>query len=273
MRSKCVWFFLVMTLTVCSDCRAAVVLSRFGNIYYEADDGTFRKLTGLGKDDLPALHPGGEWVYFARRIDAPCSGAANEDNTLKGRIRRWMDDSRHTEWQESDITAHLMRIRTDGTGIQKLYAVPPQNTKPGENGWCGDISEITFSPDGALVYLETSKRLRDNLIVSMRMDGSRVRELGSGCGLRVIKGDEYDGHLIVMRHCYFWFSGSYDWFYLFTPDLKKQIGVIGDSMRNQVEIMPTHRIDPPPEPDPPMVPDASGDEAESDTDKDVDVAK
>ena len=55
----------------------------------------------------------------------------------------------------------------------------------------------------------------------MNSDGRGERFLTDGNSLEVLQKSEdggYDGYLIVKKHKYFFEGGSYDWYWLLTPD-------------------------------------------------------
>jgi hypothetical protein len=47
--------------------------------------------------------------------------------------------------------------------------------------------------------------------------------------LEVITSGEYQGYLALQQHRYFIGGGSYDWYWLFTPD-GKEIGPLGEEL-------------------------------------------
>jgi hypothetical protein len=85
----------------------------------------------------------------------------------------------------------------------------------------------------------------------MDQNGKHQRSLGPACGTRVIQSSasgDYRGFIVTSQHRYFVFGGSYDWYYLFTPGMEKQIGSIGENLKEAVEskavtFVPTHRLE------------------------------
>ena len=69
----------------------------------------------------------------------------------------------------------------------------------------------------------------------MNTDGSGEKLLGGGNETKiVVSARENDpkygtcrGYIVTSQHNYWWFGGSYDWWYLFTPDFK-EVGPLGD---------------------------------------------
>lgn len=69
----------------------------------------------------------------------------------------------------------------------------------------------------------------------MNPDGSGEKLLGGGNETKIVvsarendpKYGSCKGYIVTNQHNYWWFGGSYDWWYLFTPDFK-EVGPLGD---------------------------------------------
>lgn len=230
MRIRTVIFISLFVAFTFSDAYAASVSVKDRNIFYESN-GKTKQLTSLGRDAKPALNPNGEWVYFVRQSQGkwvgekyyPAKGEIIEDGLLK---------------------EELWRIRIDGTEAALLF----RNNYTASDGPDPDyavagIENIQFSPDGDKVYFETLHWVTSCALHVMNPDGSDEKMLGPGNETKiVISAREVDpkygscrGCIVTAQHNYWWFGGSYDWWYLFTPDFK-EIGPLGDDFNYFAEM-------------------------------------
>jgi len=201
---------------------AASVYAKDRNIFY-VDSGKTLQITSFGRDDNPVLHPKGEWIYFVR--STPGKWVGEKYYPAKGEVIK--DGILHGE---------LWRVRKDGTQAKLLFrndccAIDG----PDPNYVVASIFNIQFSPDGDKVYFETSNWVTSAALHVMKSDGSGEKMLGPGNGTKIVlSAREVDpkygscrGFIVTSQHNYWWFGGSYDWFYLFTPDFK-EVGPLGD---------------------------------------------
>lgn len=218
---------------------AASVMCRDGSIHYSDAAGRSIRLTDPGRDRELALHPGGQWVYSVR--------------TYEGVFRdeKYFPPPGKTAPQGTMLQEALSRVSTSGAGARMLCrhdAAGPSPSADHEVAW---ISNIQFSPDGARVYFEASRWATSSELHVMDADGSGRRALGPGNGTRIIRssrGDEYRGHIVTRLHRYHAFGGSYDWYYLFTRYIDKDVGPLGESLdvavaAGDVTLMPTGQIE------------------------------
>ena len=226
---------LVPTLICQGKEATAAVTCDKGNIVYVSADGLRNRLTDSGRDKDPVLHPGGEWVYFIRSFE----GHFEEEKYIPPAGKQVLPD---TLLQEE-----LWRVRRNGADAQMLYR--HDIAGPGLNE-VASIDNIQFSPNGALVYFEASRWATSDELWVIDKDGKRPHALGAGNGTRVVQSStlgNYRGFIVTCQHRYFVFGGSYDWYYLFTPDMKKEIGPIGEKLSKITEdilvFVPTNRMD------------------------------
>jgi dipeptidyl aminopeptidase/acylaminoacyl peptidase len=108
--------------------------------------------------------------------------------------------------------------RVDGSEARMLvrgvYSDSPKKTIAG-------ISAPRFSPDGRRIYFLSSAWITSRAIHVIDVKSGREHFLCAGNSLEVIPRGKYTGHLIVNRHRYFLGGGSYDWFWLLTPEGKE----------------------------------------------------
>jgi len=201
---------------------AASVYTQDGNIFYK-NEGKVKQIIFSGNAEEAKLHPSGEWVYFVRGVDGkwvgekyyPPQGVKIKDGLLK---------------QE------LWRVKKDGTGATKLFRSEYSAVDgPGDYS-IASVTNIQFSPSGDKVYFETPQWVTSAGLHVMNADGSGEKLLGGGNNTRIIlsartfedREKDCRGYIVTAQHRYFFYGGSYDWFYLFTSDFKKEIAPLGD---------------------------------------------
>lgn len=222
LRKICV-FIVLMSILICTKVYAASVYVKDGNIFYANNEKSLQ-ITSLARDNDPMLHPDGKWVYFIRSSDGkwvgekyyPHEGAVVKDGLL------------HDE---------LWRVKTDGTGATMLFRSEHAAIDgPDPDYSVAHINSMQFSPDGDKVYFEASEWVTSDALYVMKADGSDVKMLGPGNETKIIlsartfddRESDYRGYIVTNQHRYFLYGGSYDWYYLFTPDLQKEIAPLGD---------------------------------------------
>lgn len=218
---------------------AATVTSDKGNIVYVSADGLITRLTNSGRDREPALHPDGEWIYFIRSFE----GRFVEETYI---LPTGKQDPSGKMLQEE-----LWRVRRNGTESHRLYQDDIAGPCPNAEHEVASLGNIQFSPDGALIYFELDRWTTSSELWVVDKDGKNRHALGFGNGTRIVQEStlgKYRGFIVTSQHRYFVFGGSYDWYYLFTPDMKKMIGAIGESIEkgtnsNFITFVPTHRSD------------------------------
>ena len=219
---KIISFCLLVVLSA-ETAYAASVYEKEGNIFY-ADNGKAAQLTSLGRDGGPVLHPGDEWVYFVR--NTPGKWKEEKYYPAKGEVVK-----------NGVLKDELWRINTDGSQARLLFRNEISSVDgPDPNYTIAAVGNIQFSPDGKKVYFETSRWVTSAALYVMNEDGSGVTMLGDGNGTKIIlsantfEGREksYRGYIVTAQHRYFFYGGSYDWFYLYSPDMKKYIAPLGD---------------------------------------------
>jgi len=194
---------------------AAIVFARDGNVFYQ-NGGKPVQMTDSGRDRAPVLHPKGEWVYFFRLGKPPAGDAITVPS------------------EKPVLQEELWRIRTDGTRPAMLYRAKEDTSIGGDGPYAvARLDNLQFSPDGDKVYFHTFDWFMSWAIHVMKPDGTFEKMIGDGNDTRIILStggegvDEYRGYIVTSRHRYFVFGGTYDWYYLCTPDMQKEIGPVG----------------------------------------------
>ena len=213
----------VLILACASMARAAAVYEKKGNVYYK-NEGKVLRLTSLGRDREPKLHPQGEWVYFVRSFPGKMIGETY--HPARGEVIK--DDILHEE---------LWRIKKDGTSASRLYQ-SAFSAIDGPSGYTvASVENIQFSPIGDKVYFETPEWVTSAGLRVMNPDGSNQKLLGAGNNNKIVlsartfddREKSYEGYIVSAQHRYYFYGGSYDWFYLFTPDLT-EVAPLGDDV-------------------------------------------
>lgn len=174
-----------------------------GNIFVQRFNLT-KPVTHTGHDRDPVLSPDGRFVAFTR---------AGEKKSDEMGCRGSGDT--------------LMRISVDGTkefALVRSFA----STRP-ERQLCG-FTEKQFSSDGRLLYFLTPGWATSGALHVYDFRTQKERFVVDASGFVVLskcKGEHKD-RVAVMRHKYFVFGGSYDWYWLYDPRAKKEIGPLGE---------------------------------------------
>jgi len=171
-----------------------------------------RRLTNTGRDAEAVLSPDGTSVVFTRLGKArPAGSDADDPGTC-----------------EAPFDA-LMRIGVDGRREETLLE-GRGGDKP-EEQLCG-FSRKQFSSDGRSLYFlapawTTSAALH---VYDLRGRQARfVRDANDVVVLSACDNRELRDHLLVMQHRYYVFGGSYDWYWLYDPAGRKEIGPVGEA--------------------------------------------
>lgn len=213
----------LLSIFFISNAHAASVYAKDRNIYY-ADNGAVKQLTSLGRDEDPKLHPKGEWVYFIRSTPGRWEG--EKYYPAKGEIVK-----------DGILKYELWRIKINGTGGTMLFR--PEHSAvdgPDPDYSTASVNNIQFSPDGDKIYFEASEWVTSEALYVMNADGSGIKMLGDGNDTKIVLSSRtfedrergYKGYIVTCQHRYFFFGGSYDWYYLYTPDLKREIAPLGE---------------------------------------------
>ena len=114
----------------------SIAYAKAGNIWLQTSTGA-QQLTDGGSDSMPAWSPDGQWVYFIRVVE----GRGKFPNGGGG-SRTWYDLE----------TPNLMRIKPDGSGLQRLLS---GRFQVGSSTWFFWMREPTPSPDGRSIVVVT----------------------------------------------------------------------------------------------------------------------
>jgi hypothetical protein len=177
---------------------AQTVVAEHGNVVLTRTGSAPVRLTASGIDRDPVLSPDGRRVVFVR-------GGGRPDGRDPSEL--WMVDAR-------------------GGGERRLLGERPSD-EPRENltAFVGP----QFAPDGRKVYFLVTAWVTSGAIHALDLATGRERYVCPGNSLEVVPRGEYAGHLMVQQHHYFVGGGSYDWYWLLTPD-GREVGPLGEAL-------------------------------------------
>jgi WD40-like Beta Propeller Repeat len=183
---------------------AQEVTVREGNLFYGASaQAAPRQLTSTGLDRDPALSPDGRTIAF---------------------IRGTPGDSVDTVLGREEGTS-LWIIGVDGRGARMLVRGRSSETP------CQALAMLQsprFSPDGRRIYVLSEAWATSWAVHAVEVSTGAERFIAPGNSLEVVPTGVYAGHLVVSQHRYFLAGGSYDWYWLVTPE-GREVGAVGES--------------------------------------------
>jgi WD40-like Beta Propeller Repeat len=185
---------------------AASVSVSAGNIYFTNEAGNSKQLTSSGLDSEPVLSPDGKWVVFVR------STSGNPTMTGTG------DDIEPTELWQIGATGRdaTLLVRCRNADMTTVIAA---------------FHDIHFSFLGRYVFFITPAWAVSGAVHVVDTTNAKEHFVCPGNGLEVLHSGEYRDYLLVEQHRYFLGGGSYDWWWLFSPD-GKEVGPVGEDTSN-----------------------------------------
>jgi hypothetical protein len=199
---------ILLSGAVAAQAQATRVYSDAGDIVIERN-GSSTKLTTSEMDLDPVLSPNGASVVYTRQ----------------GRGR----SPRNYEFNQVCPTAphpdQLRRINVDGSGDQLLLM--GRKGEP-ERQLC-DFRSKQFSSDGRRLYFLTPAWAASGALHVYDMRAGEEHFLMPAKGILVLNfcPNRYKDHLVVLSRRYFMLGGSYDWYWLYDPSGKKELGPLG----------------------------------------------
>ena len=181
----------------------AELLEEEGNILLIMENGERRQITATGLDYDPCLSPHGKKIVFVRKRLKSGNEADVEGNDI------WIID-------------------TDGENEKKIVEGRENSDK---RMLSAGLHSPVFSSDGGRIYFMSRGRMITDAIHVVDLDDLSTQFVTFGNSLKIIHQGEYKDHLIVSKHKYFIGGGSYDWYWLLTPDAD-EVGPIGPSTKD-----------------------------------------
>lgn len=202
-------FSSIACLLVIASSSFASVFVKAGNIYY-SQGGQDVQLTKTNHDDSPILSPNKKLIAFIRTghqiIPPNCLDFSDISSKYGNQI--WI-------YNIVNKTERLLVDNNFSCNKPKKRIVDPQ--------------QLHFSPNSRTLYFVTSAWAVSGAVHAINVDGTNYRYIQPANELEVIKSGDYQGYLALQQHRYFIGGGSYDWYWLFTPD-GKEIGPIGEEL-------------------------------------------
>jgi hypothetical protein len=211
MKWHCILAAVVASLSPClglAQNAAPRVYADAGNIYIE-HKGARIALTTSEQDADPVLSPSGTFVVYTRQgrgrtvhraaVSPPCTIDPKPDE--------------------------LRQINVDGTGDKALLTGRKGDA---EHQLC-EFRGKQFSSDGKRLYFLTPGGPASGALHVYGMQGGDERFVLPANNLLVLSfcPDKYKDDLVVLSRRGFLLGGSYDWYWLFDPAGKKELGPLG----------------------------------------------
>lgn len=180
-----------------------------GNIVVIDDKSTPRTLTTSGHDSDPVLSPDGKRVVFVRSVGGKTLDDCSADMNKAKPVELWT-------------------VNADGSGAKKLLGL--HSAKDMHAVVCA-FNAVQFSSNGQRAYFETPAWATSGAVHVYDFKSGHERFFTDGDDLTVLSScmsDQYRDALIMAKHRYFAFGGSYDWYWLVSP-AGKELGPVGEN--------------------------------------------
>jgi Tol biopolymer transport system component len=175
-----------------------------GNIFIKDQTEKVTRLTSSGKDRAPLISPDGKNLVFLRKskniaIDDLSDGSP-EHTGFADQI--WIVDL-STGKETCLVSDEAEPGRQEVFTRERAY-----------------IYACRFSPDGSNLYFLASAAPVTSHIYVVDIRTHKDRYVTHASSLDVIYSGNYKGYLVFEQHQYWESLGSYDWYWLFTPEGK-----------------------------------------------------
>ena len=188
------------------DIPAPGVVERDGNIYYIDDSGKEITITSLGTDFQPSLSTDEKYVTFGR------------DN-----YEVMIEDMFGPPYPSRQIWKASVDA-SDAPSLVAGYGLPAN----GEGSGYRYLSRPAFSNDNSEIYFLGASWATSSALLAVKLSDLSTRFVTSSNYLEIIRSGSWAGDIIVQQHKYFIGGGSYDWYWIISPDGETR-GPIGES--------------------------------------------
>ncbi len=214
---------ILLSGTVAAQAQATRVYSDAGSIVIERN-GSSTKLTTSEMDLDPVLSPNGASVVYTRQG--------------RGRSPRTYEFNQVCPTEPRP--EQLRRINVDGSGDQLLLM--GRKGEP-ERQLC-DFRSKQLSSDGHRLYFLTPAWAASGALHVYDMRAGEEHFLMPAKGVLVLSfcPNRYKDHLVVLSRRYFMLGGSYDWYWLYDPTGKKELGPLGQFNNPEEMIRQAHGV-------------------------------
>lgn len=172
---------------------AAQVFEKQGNLYYQEINNKVIQLTDSGRDGQFALSPDGKHLVFVR-------AAFNS------------------------ATEQLLLMNIENRQIRVLLkAREDQDVKKNLT----EFNSPNFSPDSKMLYVLTAAWVTSNAVHLIDLATNQSQFVTDANSLQIVPAGQYQGYLIVSKHKYYKGGGSYDDYWLVSPQ-GKEIKSLGE---------------------------------------------
>lgn len=208
MRTLYYFVFILIAFSLQAEARAAGTFVKSGTIYFIHDNKQTIQLTSAGLAHSPVLSPDKKSIAFIKvgkdPIPEQCRKFSGTNSTYGEQI--WIIDIEHKKERL------LVKNNFECTKPIEMIIAPRY---------------LTFSPDSKTLYFLTYAWTTSKALHTVNIADAKQRYLLPANSLAVATDEEYKGNLILNQHRYFIGGGSYDWYWLFTPE-GKEIGPLGE---------------------------------------------
>ena len=208
---------LVMFATMILRAEPSKLFEEKGCIWRTDDQGQKVQLTTNGKDRSPVLSPDGNAMVFLRKSTKNALLVIGAETDYPGDSRLadqvWLLDLK-TRKERLLIADNSCDGKLATENCQKMIAFID--------------NDLCFSLDGDRLYFITSAWVVSGALHFVDIKTGKDSFLMEANSVEVVMQGKYRGYLIVLQHRYFLGKGSYDMFWLFSPE-GKEIGPVGDT--------------------------------------------
>jgi hypothetical protein len=201
-------FIFLVAFSLQAEARFNKIFLKSGNIYFIQDNNQTLQLTSAGLARSPILSPDKKSIAFIKVGTDPlpeqCRNFADTNSRYGKQI--WIID---VERKKERL---LVNYNFACAKPMEMIIAP---------------HHLTFSPDSKTLYFLTYAWTTSNALHAVNIVDAKQRYLLPANSLAVATDEEYKGNLILNQHRYFIGGGSYDWYWLFTPE-GKEIGPLGE---------------------------------------------
>ena len=181
------------------------VIERNGNIYCVDNDGKEISITSAGVDSAPSLSADQKLVTFVREN----SKVMSEDVFMML------------------PSTEIWKAPTDGSEAPCIV-VRHDHPLTGESTILRNFGRPVFSNDSSEIYFSISCWATSAALYSVNISDSSTRFVTDGNSLEIVRSGNWADHIITQKHKYFVGGGSYDWYWLVSPD-GETVGPLGEN--------------------------------------------
>ena len=200
------WIIAVLMIGVCAFAAEALpkVSVKSGSILFHPLHAKPYFVTHTGHDHDPTLSSDGKWIAFVRDIPS-------KKDTLSP-----------SSAMVSEVANELWVITTEGKNARRLVTYGKNQAYS-----ISMIHHPQFFPNNQDIAFEAALAVVEGGIYRVNRITHQLHLITTGNSLEVVPVGKYKNHLIVQRHKYFLAGGSYDWYWLISPQ-GKEMDPIGE---------------------------------------------